>query len=82
MDSAMLANRSQWTPTDSANYYNGLNIMDRPKIKVGENENYYLFRYRGDKRHWETSKISAIFISTAREQKWQYINQGQNEHGI
>jgi len=66
MDSVMLANRSHWTPTDSVNYYNGLNAWIDVKIKVGKSQNYYLFRYRGDKRDWETSKISAIFISTGK----------------
>jgi len=81
MDSAMLANRSQWTPEDSANYYNGLNAWIDIKIKVGESENYYLFRYRGDKRNWETLKKSAIFISAARDQNGNTLNQGQNEQG-
>ena len=81
MDSVMLANRSHWTPTDSVNYYNGLNAWIDVKIKVGESENYYLFRYRGDKRDWETSKISAILISTGRDKNGNTLNQGQNEHG-
>ena len=81
MDSVMLANRSHWTPTDSVNYYNGLNAWIDVKIKVGESENYYLFRYRGDKRDWETSKISAIFISETHDKTGNTLYQGQNEHG-
>ncbi len=80
-DSGMLSIKSHWTPADSLSYYNGLNALIDLNIKTGEAENYYLIRYRGDKQNWETSKMSAIFISVAHDKNGNTLNQGQNEHG-
>jgi len=80
-DSAMLANKSHWTSADSAEYYNNANAWIDVNIKVGESENYYLVRYRGTKSNWETSKISAIFISETHDKTGNTLYQGQNEHG-
>ena len=80
-DSAMYANKANWTSTDSADYYNDLNSTIDVYIKVDKSENYYLFRYRGTKPDWETSKKSAIFIQTARDKNGNTLYQGNNEQG-
>ena len=51
------------------------------KIKVGDIENDYTFRYRGDSSDWKNSSTSQIFIMSAHNSFGHYLEQGQNEHG-
>jgi major membrane immunogen (membrane-anchored lipoprotein) len=51
------------------------------RIKSGEEENVYWFRYYGDERYWRDAKSSEIFIVSAFDKSGNGIQQGQNEHG-
>lgn len=81
VDSINLENKNRWTAMDSANYYDNLNAYVRIKIKVGEAENDYLFRYLGDKHYWENSTSSGIFLSEAHNKYGKGLSQGHNENG-
>ena len=47
------------------NFYNDIKHYLTIKIKSGQQENEYIFRFAGDKSYWKTSKTSTIFISYA-----------------
>ena len=79
-DSALFA-KSRWTSADSASYYDSVHGWLGLTIKAGESDIYYLCRYRGERPYWETSPVSAIFISTAHDKNGNAVYQGQNEHG-
>ncbi len=81
LDSTMLKDRNKWTATDSAYYYDNLNAYVRIKIKIGERENDYVFRYLGDKHYWESSTSSEIFISEVHDKYGKGLSQGHNENG-
>ena len=51
------------------------------KIKVGETDNDYVFRYLGNEQHWKSSESSAIFIQYVRDKNGNSISQGENENG-
>jgi len=51
------------------------------KIKVGETENDYTFRYLGDEQYWKNSKSSAIFIQYVTDKHGNSLSQGHNEKG-
>jgi hypothetical protein len=51
------------------------------KIKVGDTDNDYIFRYSGYEQDWKSSKSSAIFIQNVTDKHGNSISQGHNEHG-
>jgi hypothetical protein len=81
LDSGMLKQRSKWTPTDSAYYYDNLNAYVRIKIKVEGRDDDYVFRFTGDRHNWESSTNSEIFISEVHDQNGNILSQGHNENG-
>lgn len=81
LDSGMLKQRSKWTPTDSAYYYDNLNAYVRIKIKIGGRDNDYVFRYSGNRHDWESSTHSEIFISEVHDKYGNALSQGHNENG-
>ncbi len=50
---------------DSMNYYNDSVMYITIKIRKGEIENDYTFRYGGGKEYWDTAIKSSIFIAYA-----------------
>jgi len=51
------------------------------RIKVGQIENTYVFRYFGSEQFWKKSPSSEIFIIVAHDKSGNGLEQGQNEHG-
>jgi len=51
------------------------------KIKVGDIDNDYIFRYLGDEQFWKNSKSSEIFIQKAADKYGNSIVQGENANG-
>jgi hypothetical protein len=66
---------------DSIDFFEGLKAYTKIKIKVGEIENDYIFRYKGDRYSWENSATSEIFISYAEDKFGNSLEQGHNERG-
>ena len=66
---------------DSIDFFESLKAAIKIKIKVGEIENDYVFRYQGDRYYWEKSTTSAIFISYAQDKFGNELEQGHNEKG-
>ena len=51
------------------------------KIRVGEINTDYIFRYLGDEQYWKNSQSSAIFIQYVKDKEGNSISQGENENG-
>lgn len=66
---------------DSADIAKSERAVLRIKIKVGEIENDYVFRYLGDEQLWKSSTNSTIFIQFAKDKYGNSISQGNNENG-
>jgi major membrane immunogen (membrane-anchored lipoprotein) len=74
-------NISDYHGSDSADIDRYYKAYVKIKIKVGDVENDYAFRYYGDEQYWKDSKSSEIFIVSAYDKYGQGLDQGQNDHG-
>jgi hypothetical protein len=77
----MLIDLSEMHGKDSADVAASFNGVIKIKIKVGEVENDYIFRFSGNEQDWKSSSSSAIFIQNVTDKKGNSICQGQNENG-
>src|SRR5215213_334047 len=66
---------------DSIDFFSSLYAYVKIKIKVGEVDNDYVFRYKGDWRNWDSSLTSEIFISSVHDKYGNGLEQGHNEKG-
>jgi hypothetical protein len=73
-----IINLSDYHGSDSASIAANQNGVIQIKIKVGDIDNDYVFRYLGDEEHWKSSKNSAIFIQYAGDKKGNSLSQGLN----
>lgn len=79
--STILINLSDFHSADSAEVAAINKGVIKIKIKVGEIENDYTFRFLGDEQYWRNSRSSAIFIQKATDRHGNSVNQGKNENG-
>ena len=79
--STVIINLSDFHSPDSASVAANNRGVIKIKIKVGEIENDYIFRYLGDEQYWKSSKSSAIFIQNAIDKHGNSVSQGENEKG-
>lgn len=79
--STVIINLSDFHGRDSASIAASEKAVIRIKIKAGEIENDYTFRYLGDEQFWKISKSSEIFIQKAVDKYGNSIFQGENENG-
>jgi hypothetical protein len=79
--STVMINLSDFHGPDSASIAAYEKGVIRIKIKAGEIENDYTFRYLGYEQYWKNSKTSEIFIQKATDKAGNGIYQGENEHG-
>ncbi|HEV8081747.1 MAG TPA: hypothetical protein VGP55_01015 [Chitinophagaceae bacterium] len=80
-DSAMQKAENEHSSVDSAIYYNDGKHYVTIKIKVGQIDNDYIFRFYGDEQYWKTSASSEIFINYVRDRYGNALSQGHNENG-
>lgn len=81
LDSIMAVAEREHSRADSALYYNDGKHYVTIKIKKGEEEIVYIFRYLGDEQYWKTSSSSEIFISEVHDERGNSLSQGHNENG-
>jgi hypothetical protein len=74
-------NLSDFHGKDSASIAESYDGETKIKIRVGQIENEYTFRYLGTRQHWNTAASSAIFISVVPDKYGHTLMQGQNEYG-
>jgi len=79
--STVTINLSDFHGPDSASLAAYEKGVIKIKIKAGEIENDYTFRYLGDEEYWKNSTSSEIFIQKATDKAGNGIYQGENEHG-
>jgi len=79
--STVIINLSELHGKDSADVAANVNGVIKIKIKVGETDNDYTFRYLGDEQYWKSAKSSAIFIQNVTDKHGNNISQGKNENG-
>lgn len=79
--STLKINLSDFHDPDSAHVAAFFKGEIKIKIKVGETDNDYTFRYLGDEQYWKSSASSAIFISEVTDKHGNSISQGHNENG-
>ena len=65
------------SPADSAWVAAWNKAITRIKIKVGEIENDYQFRYLGGEQSWKSSTSSGIFLLKATDKTGNSINEGE-----
>ena len=78
--STIMINLSELHGKDSADVAANSNGVIKIKIKVGETDNDYTFRYLGDEQYWKSSKSSAILIQNVTDKHGNSISQGKNEN--
>jgi len=66
---------------DSADIAANRKAVIKIKIKVGETDTDYTFRYLGDAQYWKSSASSAIFIQYVKDKHGNSISQGENANG-
>jgi hypothetical protein len=79
--STVIKNLSEIYGKDSADVAANFNGVIKIKIKLGEIDNDYTFRYLGDEQYWKSSKSSAIFIQNVTDKHGNMVSQGKNENG-
>ena len=80
LDSIMEKARREHSVADSALYHNDGKYHVTLKIKVGQIENSYIFRYQGNEQDWESSSSSGILIVSVRDKYGNSLSQGNNAH--
>jgi hypothetical protein len=79
--STMVISAYDYTGREREEILADYDALTKIKIKVGQIENVYVFRYLGTEQEWKHSGSSEIFISEARDKYGHALYQGENEHG-
>jgi len=77
----MMINVEDYTGKEKADLLHYYSSMTKIKIKDGQTENTYVFKYGGDAQNWKTSTSSTIFISEAHDNNGNSLSQGHNDQG-